>query len=323
MLINVTLRQMQGFLMVARLGSFSRAANEMGMSQSALSQAIAQLEFLLDAKLLERTRRSVTLTPAGTKFLRRIERILSDVGSAIAELREEATMQDGKVAVACLSTVATGILPPAIRAFKRSYPRVSVTIRDDHVDGITEQVKARTVDFAVTCLFTDDPAVDFEPLIADRFRFVCRRDHPLAGRKVMRWQDLKHADFVAMTRGSGVRTLLERALSDHRVFDHALYEVSRVPSVLSIVEEGEGVSVLPALTLARPGADATLFHCPMVEPEVPRLVGIMTLRGTALSTVAAALRRAIIDSLEASMIDRYPDVRLVSPRRCRTRARAS
>lgn len=320
MLITPTLRQIQAFLMVSRLGSFTRAAEELCLSQSALSQAINQLEHLLDARLLDRSKRRVTLTPAGRRFLSRAERAITELGMAINEVKEAAAADTGNITIACLSTVATGLLPGAVRAYKSRYPKVSVVIRDDDIEGIVRRVKDGEVDFAITCLFSDDRDIDFEPLIEDHFRFVCHRSHSLSGRERVRWDELSREDLVAMVRGSGVRTLIERKLPDDRVFRDALYEVSRIPSVLSIVENGDCVSVVPALSLARPGLEQTLYHCPIVEPDVRRSVGILTRKDQALSAIAAVFREILIEQLDISMLDSYPDIRLL--RKPRERARA-
>jgi DNA-binding transcriptional LysR family regulator len=306
-----TIRQIQGFVAVARLKSFSRAARQLGLSQSALSQAIRQLENLVAAQLLQRGTRSVTVTPAGESFLIRAERLLDDLNDAVATAQQETLQDSGSVSVACLSTVATLLVPPVVRRFKLKYPKVSISIRDENVDGIIDQVKAGQVDFAVTCLFTDDPDVEFQPIIHDRFRFVCHRDHPLAGRKSVSWAQLRTIDIVTTTKGSGVRSLIERALADDHVFDNALYEVSRVPSVLRIIEESGVASVLPALSLAPIGTVGPLVHCPMIGPEVHRSVGFLTVKDQPMSTLAAKFQQCFWETLHNdALLEGAPDVRL-------------
>ena len=286
MTIAPSVRQMQAIVAVARLGSFSRAAVELGMSQSALSQSIQQLEFLLDAKLLERRHRSVTMTASGEVFVLRVERVLRDLETAVKDVRHQARTDGGRVSVACLSTVATLFMPEAVQSFRKDYPHVSISIRDENVAGILDQVKSGAVDFAVTCLFSDDRDVDFSPVIRDRFRFVCHLDHPWVGRRAVRWKELREINLVAMSEATGVRQIIERRHPDGRVFEHAAYEVSRVPSLVQIVLDGSASSVLPALSLAtiRPGERA--WHCRMIEPEIDREVGILTAHGAVLSTLA-------------------------------------
>jgi len=290
---------MHGLLAVARLGSFSRAAVELGLSQPALSQSIQQMEFLLDVQLLERRHRSITMTPAGEKLVIRLERIMRELSEAVEAARHEAQHDVGKVVVACLSTVATFLIPAAVKRFQTDYPNVRMSIRDENVAGIVEQVKSGEVDFAVTCLFQDDREVEFQPLIRDRFRFVCHKDHPFADRKSVAWCDLDEISLVTVGKATGVRRIIDRALPQGTALDRARYEVSRVPSVLEILEQGEMSSVLPALTLAPLRARSPLRHLPLTDPVVEREVGLLLSRDRALSTLAAKFR----DVFEATLAE--------------------
>lgn len=293
-----TIRQINGLLTVARLGSFNRAAVELGVSQSALSQSIQQMEFLLDAKLLERGHRQVTMTPAGEKLVIRLERLMRDLNEAITELKHEVNEEAGSVSIACLSTVATLLMPETVKRFKRDYPQVSITIRDDNVDGILEQVKTGEVDFAITCLFQDDREINFRPLLRDRFRFICHKDHPYSDRSEVSWDELREISMVTTTKGSGISRLIERALPNTRVFREAAYEVSRVPSVLKIVEDGGVSSVLPALSLAAVSRRSSISHCAMVNPVVQREVGVLSLRRQAISVLAARFLDYLIETMK-------------------------
>lgn len=311
--IRPTLRQMQGFMAVARLGSFSRAASELGLSQSALSQSVQQLEFLLSAELLDRRNRTIVATPAGALLMRRLRGILESLDEAINEVQRETNTDEGSVSIACLSTVATLLMPPTVGLFKKDYPKVSISIRDENVDGILDQVKSGAVDFAVTCLFSDDREIGFEPVLRDRFRFVCTRDHPFARRNAIRWRDLDQANLVVMTRGTGIRRLVDRNLSDASVLDTAKYEVSRVPSILKIVEEGGVSSVLPALTLSALRSDTQLVHLPMIEPEILREVGIATRAGVPLPTIAERFRRDFLKVLcNGHYLAHMPDIQILA-----------
>ena len=314
--IRPTLSQLQRFVAVARLGSFSRAASDLGVSQSALSQSVQQLEYLLETELLNRRNRSVIATPAGEVLLRRLDVILQDLDEALGQARREANADEGAVSVACLSTVATLLIPGTVRLFKREYPKVSVSIRDENVDGILDEVKSGAVDFAITCLFSDDRDIVFDPFLRDRFRFVCHHDHRFAGKKALRWRDLEQVSLVVMTRGTGIRRLIDRYLPDTGVFDAANYEVSRVPSILSIVEGGGVTSVLPALTLAALDQGSSLVHLPMIEPEIEREVGIVTRRETTLSTIAERFRQCFLAAVRTGNdLAHMPDIEVLPPAR--------
>ena len=292
-----TIRQIKGLLTVAKLGSFSRAAVELGISQSALSQSIQQMEFLLDVQLLERRHRAVAMTPAGETLVVRLERIMRDLDDAIDAAQSEAMSDVGEVRVACLSTVATMLLPAAVRRFLADYPNVRIATRDENVAGILNQVKSGEVDFAITCLFQDDRDVEFVPVIRDRFRFVCHETHPFASRRSVAWRDLETLSLVTVGKATGVRRIIDRAMPDGSPLDRANYEVSRVPSVLEILEQGAMSSVLPALTLAALRPRSGLTHLPLREPTVEREVGLLYARDRALTTLAAKFRDTFLATL--------------------------
>jgi LysR family carnitine catabolism transcriptional activator len=313
MVIYPTMRHLEMFSTVARLRSFSRASEALNMSQSALSQAIAQMELLLAVPLFERTKRSVTITTAGEIFLLRSRQIMADFEAAITELKRGNDPQFGNVSIACLSTVAARILPAFVSIFRARYPGVRVRVYDDHPDGITARVKAGSVDMAFSCMFEHDAEVRFIPLIEDLLRVVCRKDHPLCALPVVTWDDLERFDVIALAAGSGIRTLIDRLLPKSRLFRDATYEVARVPSVLEIVEGSHSVSVIPALALASKQANKKFHHRAIDGPEIKREMGLIVRRSQALPAAAQAFQDMLIAHLGSYHAEPYPGVRILRP----------
>lgn len=305
-----TVRQLEILLALARTNSFSHAANVVGISQSALSQAVAQMEFLLDVQLVQRTRRSVLLTHAGQAFVRRAETILADLHSAIGEARAEADPAQGRVVVACISSVILRVLPAVTRVFKQHWPSATLVVREDDMELCAKQVKAETADLAITTMLKPDPVVEFLPLLQDRFRFVCNHRHPLVGRKVVEWGELAQYDFVGMPHWAQVSQMAEGPIFGGNPFRRAIYEVSRVPTVLSIVEEADVVSAIPALVLAHAKAAERVHHCPIIAPIVPRTIGVITRRNAALSATAIAFRDLLFEVVADSDLFEFPDITL-------------
>ena len=291
-----TVRQLEICRALADARSFTRAAEALRMSQSALSQAVAQMEASLGVSLFERTKRSVAVTPAAQRFLGRVDGILADLDDALFDLKTECDPRAGRVDLACLSTVAIRLLPPAVDAFRKAYPGAVVRIRDDDPDGIVERVKSGRVDMALSCMFEDDGGVDFVPVLRDSLRFVCRAGHPLGARRSIGWSDLAAFDVVALPQGSGLRRVIDRKLLSRDIFRNATYEVAKINSILDIVERSDCVSVLPALALAFPGAARKFHHRPMAAPDIRREIGFI-LPQKVLSATAVAFR----DMLSASL----------------------
>lgn len=269
--------------------------------------AIAMLR-VLGSVLFERTKRSVAITPAGAKFLLRSEQMLADYEAAVTELRTESDPQFGRVTIACLSTIASRILPSFVPMFRALHPRVRVRVHDDHPDGIIAQVKSGAVDMAISCMFERDAEVRCIPLMQDKLRVVRRKDHPLVKRATIGWADLERYNLIAISDRSGIRLMIDRSMSRSMLFRSATYEVARVPSVLDIVESGASVSVIPALALAFPAVDRTFHHRPINDPEVRRRIDLIVARSHTTSLAAQAFQIMVIDYIASLHREPYPGV---------------
>src|SRR5258707_6300477 len=145
--------------MLGRTRSFSRSAEALNLSQSALSQAVAEAERLLGVKLFQRTKRNVTPTQPAERFLAQAERFLAGLDGAIAGLRSESDPDRGRVDVACLASISVRLLPGVVRRFRAAHPNAVVRVRDDDPDGIVRRVRSGAVDLAISILFEPDAGV--------------------------------------------------------------------------------------------------------------------------------------------------------------------
>ena len=313
--IRPTTRQLEILCTLARTRSFSRSAEIMNLSQSALSQAVQQAEILLGVTLFHRTRRVVVPTKPAERFLTQAERFLSNLDGAMAELHAESDPAQGRVEVACLASISVKLLPGVVRAFRAGYPNAVVRVRDDDPDGIVRRVRAGTVDLAISVMFEPDTGVLFQPLIEDDMRLICRKDHPLSRRRRVAWADLADFDLVAMARGTGIRALIDRHLPGLDLFRDATYEVARVPSILEVVEQSDCVSVVPALMLANPDVAARFHHRPLVDPVITRPIGLITAVGTVLSATAQAFCDILLARLASIDAREFAFVRFTVPAR--------
>src|ERR1700710_2047088 len=130
MAINLDLRQLRAFVTVVQTGSFSTAARTLGISQSAVSQAIRQLEEELSVRLLDRTTRSLQLSKVGVDFLPGIQRLLADLDHQLQDLQDLREHRRGHVTVACVPSVALRLMPDVLASFKGEHPLVNVTIKE-------------------------------------------------------------------------------------------------------------------------------------------------------------------------------------------------
>jgi DNA-binding transcriptional LysR family regulator len=192
------------------------------------------------------------------------------------------------VVVGCISPAVGYYLPRALQRLRARLPGVRIRIRDGTGAEVLDWVARAEADIGIDFLGSQSPEIEFEPLLEDAFVAVCRRDHPLARRRTLRWAELAKQDIVGIGRASGNRILLDQALAKAGVRVQPALEADHVGSLLGLVEAGLGVAVVPALALPHHG-HPTLRAIALTEPAVTRQIGLIRRRGRPLSAPAAAL----------------------------------
>ncbi|KFX61847.1 LysR family transcriptional regulator [Paraburkholderia fungorum] len=285
--MNVTLRQLRVFIEVARLQSFSRAGDEIGLTQSAVSRCVRELEGEIGLKLIDRTTREVQLTDVGGNLVSSVSRLLTDLDDALREIREIGEQRRGRVVVAASPTVACRLMPRVVAACGRQFPYITLGLRDDVQSDVVRKVKSGEVDFGVIIgPFSADDLLS-ESLMTDSFCVVAREDHPLAARERVAWTDLDGQQLVMLDYASGSRPIIDAAMQEYGVSATVVQELGHSATVFGLVEAGVGVSVLPWLALPLP-AGAALVARPLV-PRAERTVELVRRRDRSLSPAAEAV----------------------------------
>ncbi|MGA7816463.1 LysR family transcriptional regulator, partial [Caballeronia sp.] len=207
--MNVTLRQLRVFIEVARLQSFSRAGDEIGLTQSAVSRCVRELEAEIGLKLIDRTTRDVQLTDVGANLIGSVSRLLSDLDEALREIRDLGEQRRGRVVVAASPTVACRLMPVVISACIREFPLISLSLRDDLQSDVVRKVKSGEVDFGVAIGPHSSEDLHGEAVMTDSFCMVARRDHPLAGGGEVTWSALSGERLVMLDHASGSRPIID------------------------------------------------------------------------------------------------------------------
>lgn len=288
MAINFDLNDLLAFRAVAELGNFRRAAESVHLSQPAFSRRIDKLEQALGVRLLDRTTRRVSLTAVGRDFARKVESLLDDLDHTLLGIRGVAATRMGEVSIACVPSTVYYYLSQVISRYHERYPKIRVKLFDASANEVLAAVSRGEADFGLNFIGSQEPDIDFQPLLEERFVAACRRDHPLARKKQVAWADLAPYDFISVGKSSGNRLLLDQALANVPGRPQAIYEAQHVTTLLGLVEAGLGVAAVPAM--AMPGADHPLLvSVPLVEPEIRRQVGLIRRKGRSLSPAAAQL----------------------------------
>ena len=285
--MNVTLRQLRVFIEVARLQSFSRAGSEIGLTQSAVSRCVRELEAEIGLKLIDRTTREVQLTDVGGNLVASVSRLLTDLDDALREIREIGEQRRGRVMVAASPTIACRLMPNIVAACGAQFPYITLGLRDDVQSDVVRKVKSGEVDFGVIIgPFSADDLLS-ESLMTDSFCVVSRDDHPLAAKDTVAWTDLDGEQLVMLDYASGSRPIIDAVMQEHGVSATVMQELGHSATVFGLVEAGVGVSVLPWLALPLP-AGASLVARPLV-PRAERRVELVRRRDRSLSPAAEAV----------------------------------
>jgi DNA-binding transcriptional LysR family regulator len=281
MIDGLDLKQLRAFVRVVETGSFSGAARSLGLSQSAVSQAVRQLEDSLQLRLLDRTTRKLQLSKVGAEFMPGIQRVLADLDRQLEDLRELREHRRGHVTVACVPSVALRLMPPVLAAFQREHPFVTVALREISRHQIIAALRGGDVELGIANVPGDDPDLDATRLLRDNFALVLRRDHPLAARDVVSWADAARAGLVVMATGTGIRLEMERGLAELGQSTPA-HEAEHPATLLALVEAGVGVAPLPSLAWPEAG-HPVLTYRKLVEPTIERELYLIRRVGRDLS----------------------------------------
>jgi DNA-binding transcriptional LysR family regulator len=278
----------QAFIAIADHGSFHRAAEALYITQTALSRRMQNLESFLGVKLVERTTRSVSLTPLGRNFLPQARRLLTDLGMALVEIRETGKSLRGDVTIACVPTAGVHYLPRIVQQYAALHPQNRIKILDHSSSDVAAAVLRREAEFGINMQGPHHPELASIRLLQDRFVLVCRDDHPLASKKRLSWKQLEPHALILAGAESGNRPLLDLALKTEEVRLRPFYEVQRSSTAVGMVAEGVGVAVVPELAVQK-GAYPQLRVVTLVDPVVSRTLVLLSRTTAQLTPAAQAL----------------------------------
>ncbi|WP_431878261.1 LysR family transcriptional regulator [Amycolatopsis sacchari] len=247
------LRQVEHFLAVARHGSFTAAAREVHIVQSALSASVRKLETELGAPLFERTTRRVLLTEAGRALLPVARRLVADAVAARGEVAAVAGLTRGRVSIGTIQALTVVDLPRELGVFQARHPGVRIHVRDGAAPVLAAAVADGELDLAY--LAADGP-VPAELTTFTRWRqrlvLVTHPGHRLARRARVPLAEVDDEPFVDFS-GSGMQAMIHRRFADAGLRHNPVCEATNLPLLLELVVAGLGVTIVPEAIAERAG----------------------------------------------------------------------
>jgi DNA-binding transcriptional LysR family regulator len=292
--MNVTLRQLRAFVAVARSGSFTEAARQLHITQSALSGLVKELEQVLGLQVVQRSTRKVQLSGVGAQFLPLASRILQDLDEALGAMSDVKALKSGVVRVAVPQLMACALMPEVVAAFNRKHPAVQVLLSDCAVEAVVAKVQSGEVDFGIGPEREVSRDIAVRQLFEMPFVAVFPQGHALGNLKRVTWADLGRHPLISLqgeyTQKLGADLKASSAAVDFRPGT----EVAFMTTALSMVSAGLGVTTcLPyaasLLKLYR------LQSRPLLAPKVSRKFHVLAKKDRPLPPAAQALSDFLFD----------------------------
>jgi DNA-binding transcriptional LysR family regulator len=287
----VDLRRLEIFLKVAELGSFSRAADALFLTQPTVSEHVRALEDELGVQLLDRLGRGTTPTKAGTLLLGYARRLLALSREARQAIEQFQGRVSGELVLGGSNIPGEYVLPALIGAFRLKYPDVSLSLRIGASRDVQEWVEQGHVEIGVVGAVPSSRALESRPLMADDLVLAVPPDHPWVSRKTVSVDDVKTEPLILRERGSGSRETLESGLKQLgtglEAF-HIVGEIASTQAVKQAIRAGLGVSFVSRLAV-EDECRARILACVKVRDlNVTRAFHVVTHRDRSRSPLAQA-----------------------------------
>jgi DNA-binding transcriptional LysR family regulator len=276
-------RQLTAFATLAKTGSFTRAAQELFLTQSAISHAIKALEEDAGCRLVERAGRRVALTQSGEQFLRHVEKILGEMKSARRGLDELTRWGHGRLRLGASTTACQYILPTVLREFKQSFPKCVITIDPgDHARQM-ELLQSNRIDLALMLEPEGVKELAFVPLFTDEMRFLVAPAHPWARAGKVEQENFENETLILYNHTSYTFRLVQDYFREEGLPLTNILELGSMEAIKELVKIGLGVGVLAPWVAQRELESGALLSLPLGKRKLKRHWGVGHLRGRRLS----------------------------------------
>lgn len=256
------------FMKVIEKGSFTKAAEDLGFTQSAVSQMIRTLEEELSTTLISRSRKGIKLTPDGEQYLPYISQLHHSYRELREKNKEMQGLEKGIIRIGTFSSVSCHWLPSLIKQFKEKYPSVHFVLQQGDYTSIVQYINEGSVDFG----FVNPEAAKGLETVAlqeDQMLAVLPVEHPLANAPKVTLADLSEEEFILLEEGELSEPL--EIFREHKIEPNIQYRVHDDYTIMSMVEHGLGISILPQLILNKINYDIITKE---ITPPIVRTIGI-------------------------------------------------
>ncbi|SHN18337.1 LysR family transcriptional regulator [Gracilibacillus kekensis] len=282
--MNIT--HLQILCAVIETGTFTRAGEKLNITQSGISHGVSALEQELGVSLLVRDRSGIYLTESGEKVLKHAKEILNHIDGIKEETKLLSNLESGKIRIGSFPSASSSFLPKLLASFQRKYPKIEIVLFEGTDQEIIEWINNRIVDVGFTTLPQDN--LDTFPIGKDRFFIILSDKHPLKNKQELSIQSVIKEPFI-LSKG-GCEPLITKVFKDRKVSPIIKYEVKDMATILAMVKEEIGWTLVPEKVLPN---EIIEYHAIPLDPPFWRQLGLAVI---SLSKCSNAVRTFIKES---------------------------
>jgi LysR family transcriptional regulator, low CO2-responsive transcriptional regulator len=276
-------RQIRAFASLARTGSFTLAAKELHLTQSAISHSMKALEREVGCRVLDKLGKKVVLTEAGEALLVHVERILAEMALARAELDQLGKWGQSRLRLGASSTACQHILPTVLREFRESFPQCVISIEPGDTPEMIAALRDRRIDLAVNLEPRQDEPLSFRPLFTDELSFLLSPLHPWAREGRVERSQIAKQHYILYGKRSYTAEMIDEYFREEDIVLYSSIDLGSMEAIKELVKLGLGVSILATWTCRKEIEERSLVSLPLGKRKLRRRWGVLHWRGRRLS----------------------------------------
>jgi DNA-binding transcriptional LysR family regulator len=293
------LHQLRVFRAAAMNRGFTRAAEDLHLSQSTVSQHIKQLEEELGSQLFLRVGKRVFLTPSGQTLLEYAERILRELKNAQTAVSELGSIQRGTVRLGTGASTLIHRLPGVIAAHRKRFPDIELIVVTGTTESLLAEMRAQRLDLSIVTLPVSFTDLRVTPLGSEELVVVAPRDHPLGRTGRVRPAELETVPFILYEKQTAMQILVDAYFSRLGITPRITMEMENTEAIKSLIRSGLGFSILPECAVADLKATDALCIVKLKAPPLRRELGLVTVDAAVLPNTIQELADSIVKGLRA------------------------
>jgi DNA-binding transcriptional LysR family regulator len=276
-------RQLRAFVTLAQVGSFTLAAKQLYLSQSAVSHSMKALEQEVGCRLLDRMGKKVLLTQAGEQLLHHAERILSEMADARASIEQLGKWGRTRLRIGASTTACQYILPSVLRELKESFPQCLISVEPGDTPEALGLLFANRIDLALALEPTHEDKIEFRPLFSDELVFLACPSHPWAAHGHAVRDEIPRQNYVLYNKASYTFRMVEDYFREEDMVLNTVIELGSMEAIKELVKLGLGVSILAPWIAQKELHERSLVSVPLGRRKLRRHWGIIHRQGRRLS----------------------------------------